>query len=327
MILKSYEISKINLSITQFILFYGMNEGAKFEEISKLLSTKQKKNILNYEEKQVLENSESFFNNLLSKSLFENEKVIIINRVSDKILKIIEELLTKNIVDILIIINAGNLEKKSKLRALFEKNNKMVCIPFYPDTSEILSRISINFFKEKGIAVSQSNINLIINKCNGDRGVLKNELEKLEFFSKNTKKITTENLLKLINLAENYSISELTDNCLAKNYKKTIHILNENNFNQEDCIIITRTLLSKLKRILVLSKEYKKNNNINLTISNAKPPIFWKDKEIIKSQIIKRNPDQINKLIININDIELQIKKNYINPIHIISNFILEQSS
>ena len=263
----------------------------------------------------------------MSKSLFENEKVIIINRVSDKILKIIEELLTKNIVDILIIINAGNLEKKSKLRALFEKNNKMVCIPFYPDTSEILSRISINFFKEKGIAVSQSNINLIINKCNGDRGVLKNELEKLEFFSKNTKKITTENLLMLINLAENYSISELTDNCLAKNYKKTIHILNENNFNQEDCIIITRTLLSKLKRILVLSKEYKKNNNINLTISNAKPPIFWKDKEIIKSQIIKRNPDQINKLIININDIELQIKKNYINPIHIISNFILEQSS
>jgi DNA polymerase-3 subunit delta len=168
---------------------------------------------------------------------------------------------------------------------------------------------------------------LIVNKCNGDRGILRNELEKIKFFAQNGKKITTENLLRLVNLIENYSISELIDNCLAKNQKKTISILNENNYNNEDCIIIIRTFLNKLKKLLYLSINYQKNKDLNQTISSAKPPIFWKDKEIIKKQLTKWTSVQIKKLIIDTNEVELKIKKNSINPVNIISNFILDQIS
>ena len=184
-----------------------------------------------------------------------------------------------------------------------------------------------NFLKKKNILVSQSNINLIINRSNGDRGALKKELEKIELFLQNNKKLTTENILKLTNLVENYSISELVDNCLAKNKKKTINIFSENNFSSDDCILITRTFLNKSKKILYLSKEYKKNQDINKTISSAKPPIFWKDKEIVKQQIYKWNIKEINNLIYDLNKIELQIKKNSINPLNIVSNFILEKAS
>ena len=82
-----------------------------------------------------------------------------------------------------------------------------------------------------------------MNKCNGDRETLLNELNKIEYFSKNGKKITAENIAKLTNLIENHGISELIDNCLAKNKKKIVNILNENNFNNEDCILITRTFV------------------------------------------------------------------------------------
>ncbi len=138
-----------------------------------------------------------------------------------------------------------------------------------------MSKIAYNFLKEKNLSLSQSNINLIINKCNGDREILVNELTKIDNFSKNGKKVNNENINKLINLAENYSINELIDNCLAKNKKKVINILNENNFNNEDCVQITRTFLIKSKRILHLSKEFEKNKNMELTISSARPPIFW----------------------------------------------------
>ena len=114
---------------------------------------------------------------------------------------------------------------------------------------------------------------------------------------------------------------------MAKNQKKTINILNENNYNNEDCIIITRTFLSKLKKILSLSKDYKINKNLDRTISNAKPPIFWKDKEIVKQQIHKWSTEKIYELIFDINEIELQIKKNTKNSVNIISNFILEKAS
>jgi len=325
MIIKSFETNKIELDKNKFILLYGKNNGFKSEVTNNLL--KDKIEIKKYEEKEILENTNIFLENIFSKSLFENEKIIIIKRVTDKILKIIEELKEKNIEDVKIILNADVLEKKSKLRSFFEKSKEHVCVAFYPDTNQVLSKLAYNFFNQKKISISPANINLIVNKCNGDRETLFNELDKIEYFSKSRKKITEENIIKLTNLIENHSISELVDNCLAKNKQKIINILNESNFNNEDCIMITRSFLLKSKKILKLCSEFKSNKNIDLTISSAKPPIFWKDKEITKQQIYKWTPDKIKKLIFRLNEIELLVKKNINNSINLITDFILDQSS
>jgi DNA polymerase-3 subunit delta len=325
MILKSYEINKINQNINHLILFYGKNEGLKNEALNILI--RNKKNISNYEEKEILDNEIIFVENILSKSLFENEKSIIIKRATDKILKIIEILHFKDLEDTTIVIKAENLEKKSKLRSFFEKDKDLICIPFYPDNDQTLSKLAYNFLRDKKISISPSNINLIITKCNGDREVLLNELNKIEFFGKSGKKINSENISKLINLNENHSISELIDNCLAKNKKKIINILNENNFNNEDCIMIVRSFLIKAKKLLALSTTFEINKNIDLTISSAKPPIFWKEKEITKQQIYKWKAINIQELIYSLSELELQIKKNINNSINLITDFILHKCS
>jgi DNA polymerase III subunit delta len=325
MILKSYEINKINKDINRLILFYGKNEGLKNEALNVLI--KDKNNIFNYEEKEILDNENNFIENILSRSLFEPQKFIIIKRATDKILKIIETLHLKNLEDVTIVLNADNLEKKSKLRSLFEKNKTLVCVPFYPDNDQTLSKFAYNFLRDKKILISSSNINSIINKCAGDREKLVNELQKIEYYTKNGKKIDSENISKLINLSENHSISELVDNCLAKNKKKVINILNENNFSNEDCIIITRSFILKAKKLLNLLKTFETNNNIDLTISSAKPPIFWKEKEITKQQVQKWNSKKTKQLIYSLSEAELQIKKNINNSINLITDFILHQSS
>ena len=325
MILKSFEIKKIDHNTNNLILFYGKNEGLKNEALSIL--NQNKNDIFNYEEKEILDNENNFIEDILSKSLFEPQKFIVIKRASDKILNIIETLRQKKIEDTTIILNSDNLEKKSKLRSLFEKDKKLVCVPFYPDTDQTLSKLAYNFLRDKKISISTSNINLIVNKCSGDREILMNELQKIEYFSKKGKKINNENILRLINLSENHSISELIDNCLAKNKKKIINILNENNFSNEDCIIITRSFLIKAKKLLTLSLTFETNKNIEITISSAKPPIFWKEKEITKQQIYKWKPEYIRKLIYSLSEIELQIKKNINNSINLITDFILIQSS
>ena len=325
MIFKSYQISQINREIHNLLLFYGKNEGLKNQVIKNII--KDKKNISNYDEKEVLDNEYNFIENLLTKSLFDDEKIIIIKRSTDKILKVIESLNSEKLKDITIIINADNLEKKSKLRSFFEKNKETVCIPFYPDNDQTLSKLAYDFLKNKKVSISQSNINLIVNKCNGDREALYNELNKIDFYTKNGKKITTKDIMKITNLIENHSVSELVDNCLAKNNRKIINLLNENNFNNEDCILITRSLLNKSKRVLQLVKEFENNKNIELTISSAKPPIFWKDKEITKQQIKHWKTKNIKDLIYKLVDIELLIKNNLNNSLNLITNFILEQSS
>ncbi len=325
MIIKNYQIDQINLKKNKFVLFYGKNEGHKKQVIKTL--NKSNIEIKTYEEKEIFDQIDTFVENLLSKSLFEAERLILIIRATDKILKVIDILNEKNISDVNILISSENLDKKSKLRNTFEKDKNYVCVAFYPDNEQVLFKITYSFLKEKNIILSQSNINLIINKCNGDRELLINELTKIENYSKNGKKINSENINKLINIAENHSINELVDNCLAKNKKKVINILNENNFNNEDCVLIARTFLIKSKKILQLSKEFKENKNIELTISSARPPIFWKDKEIVKQHLNNWTIENIKELIYKLGELELIIKKNFNNSVNFITDFILDQTT
>ena len=324
MILKTFELSKITDN-KKFFLLYGKNEGLKTECIDEILKKNDGK-VFNYDEKQIRDEIENFYENVLSDSLFENSKIIIINRVSGKIVEIIQDLINRNITNTKIIINAGILETKSKLRTLFEKNEDLVCIPTYPDNNDTLSKLSTAFFRKENITISQQNINLIVERCNEDRNNLKNELNKIKNYLTNKKKISSEEILKIINLSENYELTKLIDNCLAKNKGKIISILNENNYSTDDCIIILRTFLSKTKRILKLAVELEQNKDINKTINSARPPIFWKDKEIVKIQLNKWRPKKLKKLIIDIGNIELEVKKNYNNSILLITNFIFEQS-
>lgn len=323
MILKFYQINKINLSKDKFVLFHGKNENLKNTSIKEL--TKNRKEILIYDEKEVLIDPSNFIESTLSKSFFEDEKLIVIKRASDKILKIIEEITSKNIEDLVIIIDTENLDKKSKLRSFFEKN--YICVAFYQDNLETLSKLAYHFLQEKKISISPSNINLLVNKSNGDRQNLINELKKVENFCKNGKQISYETLIKLTNLNEDYSVFEIVDHCLIKNKKKLIYMLNENNFSNEDGILIVRTFLNKSKKILALSKEYEKNKNIDLTISSTRPPIFWKDKKMVKEQIYKWSPKDIKNLIYKLNELELLIKKNITNSRNLVTDFLLEQVS
>ena len=141
------------------------------------------------------------------------------------------------------------------------------------------------------------------------------------------KKININDILKLTNLAENYSVNELVDSCLAKNTKKTINILNENNYSAEDCILIIKTFLIKAKRLNKLQSQTEDNKNIDQLITSFKPPIFWKDKEIVKEQIKNWTLKKVENLIYKINEIELLIKKNSSSSINILFDFIITQSN
>jgi len=193
MILKSFELSKIKLNNYKFYLFYGDNDGLKEETIKNLFEKNYQDKIHRYDEKEILENINNFFNTVLTKSFFDNKKLIIINRTTDKIKGIIEELIEKNPEDINIILNSKNLEKKSSLRKLFEKEKLIICAPFYEDNNQTLNSIISLFFRNKKIPISQQLINVLIERSRGDRKNLNNELEKIESFSKNKKNL---NLMK-----------------------------------------------------------------------------------------------------------------------------------
>ncbi|MDC0562173.1 DNA polymerase III subunit delta [Candidatus Pelagibacter ubique] len=326
MILKSFELNKIKLNNYKFYLFYGDNQGLKEENIKNLFEKNYKDKIHRYEEKEILDDINIFFNNIFNKSFFDNEKLIIINRATDKIKTIIEELMGKNPEDIQIILNSKNLEKKSSLRKLFEKEKSIACIPFYEDNNQTLNSIISLFFRNKKIPISQQLINVLVERSRGDRKNLNNELEKIENFSLNKKNLNIQEIIKLTNLADNYSASELVDHSLAKNTRKTVTILSENNYSDEDNIIIIRTLLAKLKRLVKIYNLIDEKNTIEQAISVCKPPIFWKDKPLVTQQIRSWKKDGLEQLIYKTNEIELLVKKNSVLAKNILADFIINNS-
>ena len=324
MIVKFYELKKnLNKNI-DFFLLYGNNKGLIDETVKNNFKSSSSSDIINYDESDILNNVGNFKEEILNKSFFDDNKLILVNRVSDKILKIIEEIIEQKIKDTKIVLISSVLEKKSKLRSFFEKNTNTIIVPFYEDNNQTLFFLAEKFFKEQKIKISSENINLIVERSKGDRINLKNELKKIQNFSYKKTSITTDEILKLTNLAENYNISELVDHCLAKNKKKTLRILNENNSSQEDNIIILKTFLFKLKRLKKLKIDLERKKSIDIVLTSHKPPIFWKDKDLIKQQLKIMTLNQINQLMNNVFNLELLIKKNSQISNQITNNFILE---
>ena len=324
MIIKSHELSRFDKKNTNYYLFYGSNLGLIEETISKIFKPIFSKNIVYHDETEILNNTDQFKEAIFNKSFFENDKFIIINRASNKILDLIKEIIESQIEDIKIIIKAGVLEKKSKLRSYFEKEKDVVATPFYEDNYQSLSLIIQNFLRVEKINISNENINLIIERSKGNRTNIYNELEKISSYLRSKKNINLQDLLKLTNLAEDYNVSELVEQCLSKNVKKTVNILNENNQNTDENILILRSFLGKLKRLKILKINLENTRNIDEVIASAKPPIFWKEKNLVKQQLNNWSLKDIKFLLNTVNDLELVIKKNNQISNYVTNNFILE---
>lgn len=322
MIVKKFELNKINLENFNIFLLYGKNEGLLDETVRSFFLQKFQGEISRYEENEVLSNSENIISEILNKSLFVTKKIILISRSSDKICKIIENISNRDIADIKIILKSGVLEKKSKLRSLFEKNKTLLTIPFYEDDTKSLSSIIYEFLNKKKIKLSSESINLLIERSCGDRKNLNLELEKILNYSLSSKKIEFKNVQKLTTLAENYNVSELADNYLIRNKKNISKILNENSFSDDDCILILRTILNKSKRLLSIIEKKSAYNNIDQIISDFRPAIFWKEKESVKKQVNSWDLRELRQKIYKINEVEYLVKSNSVNSLNLVSDFI-----
>ena len=323
MIVKSLDLKK-NLKDNKNFLLYGVNSGLINQTINDVLKPNFSKNIHNYDEQEILSNPDQFKEDILNKSFFENDKLIIINRASDKIKNILEETIEKQIDDLTIIVKSGVLDKKSKLRNFFEKGKNTIAIAFYEDGYRELNSIIQKFFYDKKIKISSQSTNILIERSNGNRINLINELNKISNYLLNKKKIDYEEISKLTNLSENHKISDLTDHALANNKLKTLNIINENNLSSEDYILILKNFLYKIKRLKKLKKNLEENKNLESVISSYKPPIFWKEKDIIKNQLKIISLKKLNALSVKVNNLEKLIKQNSKVAGILLYNFVLE---
>jgi len=316
MIIKSYEIkkNKSNILKNNLFLLYGENFGLKKDIKNFITSELKNKNndleILSIYENEIINNRDNFFNSVYSGSLFSKKKIITINETTDKIIDIIKYVSEKFSEDIYLIFISGILDKKSKIRTLFEKEIKLTCIACYLDNEKDLATIAQLELKKNNITLSRESINLLIEKSNADRNNLRNEIEKIIAYSHNKEKIEVDEIKTLINFSGDYKSDIFVNECLCGNISQYKKIISEFYVNAINQILLLRILSNKIHRLLKIKEETDKSYNLDALLNTCKPPIFWKEKPIIKKQLAIWKLKDLKEIIGDINKTEILCKKN-----------------
>ena len=330
MIIKSYEIkkNKTNILKNNFFLLYGENLGLKKDIKNFITNELKKKNdsveILSLFESEIINNKDNFFNLIYSGSLFSQQKIITIYETTDKIIDIVKETYKKYSEDVYLIFFSNVLDKKSKIRNFFEKENKLTCVACYLDNEKDLATITQLELKKNNINLSRESINLLIEKSNSDRDNIRNEIEKIAAYSLDKEKIELDEVKSLINFSGDYKSDIFVNECLCGNitqYKKIISELYVNTINQ---ILLLRILSNKIHRLLKIKEKTNESNNLETLINTFKPSIFWKEKTIVKKQLTIWKLKDLKEIIPNINNTEILCKKNPQISNSIFMNFFME---
>ena len=307
MIFKSYVLEQNLKSIDncKIILFYGENQGLK-EEFKKNIKEANKNNEkLNLLQDEIIKNENLLINEISNKSLFNNKKIIFIDQVNEKILNIIEEM-AEDVSDEKIVIFAGNLDKKSKLRSYFEKSKSCGIVACYQDNEITIKKIITNKLSDYQ-GLSTQVINFIIQNTGLDRSKVNNEIEKIKscFLEK---KINLEKIDLLLNIKTNDDFNKLKDEALKGNKIKTNKLLADTVFEPESNIYYLNSINQRINKLYEIEKLKQNNSNTETLVSSLKPPIFWKDKPVLIEQTNKWNENKIKKALEKTYTVELQIK-------------------
>ena len=325
MILKSYIVEQ-NLDILKnyhATLIYGQNNGIKDDVKQALKKRNKDSEIIIFFENDILKNKKILEHNITNESLFNETKIIFIQEASDKIYDVLFECIEIINKNIRIYIFSENLDKKSKLRKLFEKNKGLAIFACYEDNEKtLITYIAKDLKGFKGL--SGEIINLIILNSNLNRKIIKNELVKIKNFFLE-KKITKREILELLNIQSESEFDEIRDSALNGEKIKINKLLSEVNLVNEDTFFYLNSLnyrVMKLQEIIQVSEE--NEDKYQQALESLKPPIFWKDKPIIVQQLKKWNIKKLTQLVAKISETEILMKKNsYLRNDIVIKDFII----
>ena len=322
MIIKSFSIEYEKLlQHYKVMLVYGSNYYLKNEITNKLSNILKKNNHKTtfIKQEDLLKNIVVLDNYLNQDSLFGEKEVLIISDVSDKILTHLKiESINKEILFI-----SENLPKSSKLRNIAEKNKSIACIPCYEDDEKTLKNILQQGLRSLNLKIENGVIDQLFSFNKLTRSDVNSGLEKLELISRE-KEINSEIINTLFNTTSAFDAFQISNAVLSSNKQELNKILSSFyhfalNFNE-----IIGPLKYKINKLIGIYETDINEKRISVLVEKYRPPIFWKEKTIIQTQMLRWSKKELDILLEKINQIETLCKINYEISETIFNKFLLD---
>ena len=316
MIIKEHQLQKIFTEDAKFlgILIYGPNDGLVKEQIEKITDTyliKDEYEKISFNGKD-LDHDPQMLNDITSTvSMFFKKKIVIGDNIKDKHLNIIEDIVLNPPQDTVLIIRDGNLNKSSKIRNFFEKDNHSLSLACYEDDGRSMIKNIDEFSKKNDLELNRDIKNYLLQALSNDRLVSKRELEKIEIFYRGSKEKTNLDVIKkLLNDSSSQNLNKMNENVMFGNTTKSSKIINKLLSEGTSPVSLIRSLSNYLTRIQQTKIEMKKGNNFETSIRILKPPVFWKDKDNFQTHCLKWPLRTIEKNLVNLLETEIACKIN-----------------
>ena len=310
MILKSFLVEKNIKLLDQYFatLVYGENIGMKDDIKNQIKSHLKGYEHINFNQDEIIKNEKILDEHIYNTSLFSKKKIIFINEISDKFKDIISTVIEKPNTDLKLFLFAQNLEKKSVLRKMFEKEKDLGVIACYQDNERTLDDyVRKNLQGYNG--VSQQIINFLIKNSGLDRKTLLHEIDKIKLLFLD-KKIQVDKLPELLNNNNNLEFNHIRDYCLGAERENLNKSLGSMIFQNENSFFYLSVLSNRIEKLINVYNEFEKEKNLEIAIDKVKPPIFWKEKPSFHKQFKRWNSQKLQEAKKILFNTELQIKKN-----------------
>ena len=292
----------------EHVLLYGENEGIKEDIKNKIKEKNKDSEIIIFFQEEIMNNKNILSEQINNSSLFNLKRIIFLHEITDKSYTQIKECIENKKENVRIYIFSSILEKKSKIRNHFEKNDKLGIIPCYKDNERTLANY-INF-KLKGYkGLSPQIISLIISNSSQDRKIINNEITKIKsFFTEQN--ISLKELEELLNIKFNRDFNEIRDASLLGNKLKVNRLLGEIQFQPEDFMFYLNNMNNRVVKLLEIKNISKDTNDYEVALDVLKTKVFWKDKPIYIEQLKKWSKNKLINAINMIGNTEIIMKKN-----------------
>jgi DNA polymerase-3 subunit delta len=226
-------------------------------------------------------------------SMMGGRRVVRVRGAGNGLAKVFESFLDDPKGDALVVAEAGDLNKTSPLRKLFESAKNAAAIACYADTPRDLAGVVRDAMKAEGLSIAADAIEEAVSRLGSDRGITRRELEKLALYAKDQGKVSVEDVRAVMGDEAEARSEEACDAAGEGDWPKLDLALSRLWAEDTSPIAIIRVAIGHFQRLAMAKAFTDRGEPLDAAIKRMRPPIHFLRTSSFRMQISRWSEERL----------------------------------
>lgn len=235
-------------------------------------------------------------------------RVVRIRDAGDGLAGLFESFDADSVGEALVVVTAGDLSPRSKLRAAFEGAERMAALPCYSDSADVVEGVAREMLRAAGLQIAPDALSWLVDHLGGDRELSRRELEKLILYKGSSGTVTEEDVLACVGDTAGFGVDDLVY-ALGDGDQATIQRVYGRLVNEGiSPITILGAVSRHLSRLHETRGKMNEGRNADAAAAMLRPPVFFKFKSRFTNQANRWSEALLARGLEIVTEAEMQAK-------------------